>query len=272
MVASHIPPAVCSAVMAIDIQEMTVAPQVSHREFNATDLLDAFQESSSQFEARLKRSNLEKVTVPGNGECFWSASLKGLNWICQRNLLYANSIQNPATPREMRNQILDYVLSNLDTEWAEKDDYLDAVCSFRALIRDEIPFGVLNGRTGRTDVPADIDDWFVLMRDHHAYTSSVCVVATALYFRVSLKVFIRGSSTETYVPRKELHQEAEEIHIVVPDSTICLCKNDRRGHFDACRYVPPALFVPNRATKTGRGRAQQARIKSSTEQKKKKKK
>ena len=233
--------------------------------FNASAVIDAFKETKAQFVARLKLSHLTFHAVPPSGECFWTASFKGLGWLCDRNEFYANSISRPADSNAMRQQVLDFILQNLEVDWAQRDNFLAAVSTFSTMIGDELPFGVCNGRTGLTDRAATIENWFSLMRYQYAYTSTVCLWATAICFRVTLKIFIMGSATEAYVPRKELEQGNDDLRTVHPDTTICLCKSDRGGHFDACRYSLPALFVLNPPTKKGRGRERQARLKSSIE-------
>ncbi len=247
-----------------DIEAPVVAPA-----FNASAVIDAFRETKAQFVARLKLSYLTVHAVPPSGECFWTASFKGLNWLCDRNDFYANSVSRPADPNAMRQQVLDFILQKLEVDWEQQDDFLGAVSTFSTMIRDELPFGVCNGRTGLTDHAASIEEWFALMRYRYAYTSTVCLWATAICFRVTLKIFIMGSATEAYVPRKELEQVYDDFKTVHPDSTICLCKGDRGGHFDACRYALPATFVPNPPTKQGKGRQRQARLKSSIEKNRK---
>jgi hypothetical protein len=237
------------------------------RVFRADALISAFPETATEFAARLQASDLMIQRVPSSGECFWSAAFVGLLLICERNMLYANSIRLPESPLAMRNQVVDFIVQNFDTVWAEKNEYLASVSSFRLAVQYELPDGVCNGRTGKTDYPATVEEWVTLMRYQYAYTSLVCVMATALHFRVSVKVFIMGCATEAYVPRRELDQIESEMHVVHPDSTLCVCKNDRGEHFDACPYVSPSQFVPNRGTKTGRGKARQARYQSSTERK-----
>jgi hypothetical protein len=233
--------------------------------FNSSAVIDAFIEKKAEFAVRLLASNLTAHKVPPSGACFWTASFKGLNWLCDRNSFYANSISRPATADAMRQHVLDFILQNLDVHWAQKDVFLGAVSNFSTMINDEIPFGVCNGSTGLTAYPNSIDEWFVLMRHQYAYSSAVCVWATALCFRVALKVFIKGCATEAYVPRRELEQDSKELNIIHPDSTICLCKDDRGGHFDACHYAHPVMFVPNGQTKQGQGRLRQARLKSAVE-------
>jgi hypothetical protein len=254
-----------------DLLTETVALLPKPPVFNAERGVGAFQETASAFNARLKRSNLHPQKVTSDGECFWTSALIGLNNICRANLIYSHSVVLPTTSLIMRNQVLDFMSTHLHTEWDQLDPYLEFLNTFIVLITDELPTGVLNGRTNLITYPGDIEEWFTLMRDRYAYTSTVCIFATALHFRVSLKIFIRGSETEAYVPRRELGQDLDDMHIVHPDSTICMCKGDRSSHFDACIYEAPSIFVPNLATKTGRGRERQARHKSSTEYKRNRK-
>ena len=61
--------------------------------------------------------------------------------------------------------------------------------TFEAAIRDEIPFGVLCGSTGVLYRPASIPDWFEASRKEFTYTSLCCVQATALCFRLVIKIF-----------------------------------------------------------------------------------
>jgi hypothetical protein len=236
--------------------------------FGSPASLDQMVESYDEFDARLKVSNLYPRPVPGDGACFWSACLFGMQWLAKRNTVWCKATQIPSTALEMRNDVLNFMHSNLKTNWAEKG--LNGMTTFEDAINQEIPFGVLSGLTDETCYPTCTEAWFTVMRKEDSYTSLCCVQATALRFRLFLKVFIQGSNAvEQYVTQDTLLQLPGLSHFVDPDVCVCLCKRDRGGHFDACEWVAPKVYAHNPATKKGRGKAKQNRHKSAIERPKK---
>jgi hypothetical protein len=253
---------------AMVVQPVADAPH-AQRLFNASAQLDAIREEYDAFDARLCLSNLYPRPVPGNGDCFWMSCVLAMKWLAKRNTTWATATRIPATAMAMRQKVLDFMQTNLQTDWALQG--LNVMTTFETAIRDEIPFGVLCGSTGVLYRPASIPDWFEASRKEFTYTSLCCVQATALCFRLVIKIFVQGSmSVEQHVTRDSLLQAPEDAAIVNPDVCVCLCKRDRAGHFDPCEWVPPKVYVQNPETRKGRGKAKQARYKSAIEMSNKK--
>jgi hypothetical protein len=252
---------VAAAVTDPAVAEAVVQPALI---FGSPVSLDAFSETYDEFDARLRQSHLYPRPVPGTGACFWSACLFGMQWLAKRNTIWATATRIPATAMEMRQKVLDFMHTNLQTNWSLNE--LSFVSTFEDSILAELPFGVHCGLTGVTLRPASITSWFEALRKEFSYTSLCCVQATALCFGLVIKVFIQGShAVEQYVTRDSLLQAPEIAATVDPDMCVCLCKRDRAGHFDSCEWVAPKVYAPNPATKKGRGKAKQKRHKSSTE-------
>jgi hypothetical protein len=75
------------------------------------------------------------------------------------------------------------------------------------------------------------------MSDQYAYTSTACILATASYFQFRIKVWFKGArQPEVYSSLQNGNFEES----IDPDTTVCLMKADRAGHFDACQWVAPA--------------------------------
>jgi hypothetical protein len=241
-----------------------LAEVVSAQIFGTPVSLNAFSETYDEFDARLRRSHLYPRPVPGNGACFWSACLFGMQWLAKRNTIWATATRIPATPMGMRQKVLDFMQTNLQTNWTLKD--LSFMTTFEEAIIGELPFGVFCGLTGVYLRPASVTEWFEASRKEFSYTSLCCVQATALCFGIVIKVFIQGSNAvEQYVTRDCLLQAPEVAANVDPDVCVCLCKKDRASHFDSCEWVAPKVYAQNPATKQGRGKTKQNRYKSATE-------
>jgi hypothetical protein len=219
--------------------------------FGEPDSIDQFEETYDEFDARLCRSNLFPRPVPGNGACFWLACLRGMQWLAKRNNTWAKATKVPATAMEMRQKVLDFMETNLKTNWYEKG--LSSMTDFETAILAELPYGVLCGASGETLRPTCIPSWFEVMRKKFSYTSLCCVQATSLCFDLNLKIFIQGSNAvEQYVTQNCLIQSQEMTANVNPDVCVCLCKRNRGGHFDPCEWVAPKVHAHNSATKAAK--------------------
>jgi hypothetical protein len=249
------------------ILEQVSAYNAAFRVFDASRNIDQIDETKAQFLERLQASQLVPVAVAMSGECFWSACFLNLQSMAKRNLIWAAIYPMAESPLALRLQVLAFMKTNWTRLWISDDDnQTNFQETFEATVIDELKFGVANGRTGLTDKAPCVDEWFSLMSDQFAYSSTVCLFATALCFRITLKVWIRGSKyPEMYSSSKEYDEVQDAIHIVDPNTTICFCKGDRSSHFDACHWDAQVRFVPNLPTKSGKGRLRQARFHSSIE-------
>ena len=257
---------VLPSVSAAAAQNADPLPPPDPPLLHASANLDAIAETEDDFAQRLQRSGLVPVRVSGSGECFWTSCLLCLQWLSRRNQRWAAVHQVPATALALRLQVLDFMKVNWTKLWATEDTALNYQETFQISVQDEMQFGVLDGQTNRTTRPSNVTEWFTLMSMQYAYTQISCVVATSFCFGVAIKVFIKGSKyPEAYFPSSAFNQDHKHIHIVDPDTTICFCKRDRIGHFDALQWGANTVFVPNKAGKQGRGRLRQARLKSAIE-------
>jgi hypothetical protein len=219
--------------------------------FGELESIDQFEETYDEFDARLCRSNLFPRKVAGNGACFWLACLRGMKWLAKRNNTWAKATKVPATAMEMRQKVLDFMQTNLKTNWDEKG--LSSMTNFETAIQAELPYGVLCGASDATLSTTSISSWFEAMRKEFSYTSLCCVQATSLCFDLVLKIFIQGSNAvEQYVTQDCLIQPQEMTADVNPDVCVCLCKRNRGGHFDPCEWVDPTVHAHNSATKTAK--------------------
>jgi hypothetical protein len=186
-----------------------------------------------------------------------------MNWMKNRNPVWANTIEIfPESALELRIQVLAFMKKNLAKWWAQDVIGLEYVDTFETTIRDEMRFGVLSGLTNVTTQPSDIEHWFVLMSDRFAYTSTSCIFATAFCFQFRIKVWFKGSKKPEVYSSLTWGNFDEQFD---PDTTVCLMKADRTGHFDACQFIPPVVYVQNLEQKKGKGRLRQSRLKSSIE-------
>jgi hypothetical protein len=250
-------------IQTLPAAAVPITVQLDRDVFNAQACFDQFSETATQFIQRLQLLNFKIHRVPGTGECFWTSVLLAIDWMKDRNPVWRATVAEfPKNALEMRFRVVAFMRANIDKVWMTDQPGLTYADTFGETLRDEFRYGVLSGATGVATLPRDTDHWFELMSEQYAYTSTACIFATAFYFQFRIKVWFKGArQPEVYSSLQNGNFEDS----IDPDTTVCLMKADRAGHFDACQWVAPALYVPNIEQQKGQGRKRQNRYKAFNE-------